>query len=157
MNTGDNAGLWAAYGDTIIEFTDPNGARWRLRSRTADEHADGLAPEFLGDDFEAWIITAWNPESSAVSDVENASAHEQLLRDIRGAELTAILAVGLSRDRSWFEESVLVVDASRDWALAAAEGFAQNAVFRWTPNALEEVGVLTPGHAARAWICERIG
>lgn len=156
MNTGNHAGLWSAYLDTIIEFTDPTGVRWRLRSRAADESGADVVPEFLGRDFEVWVITAWNPESRQVSEIQNRNAHEQLLTEIRADGLAALPAVGLSRDRAWFEESAFIVDATRDWALGAGERFAQNAVFRWTPQALEVVGVLTPGHSERPWLCEQI-
>ena len=115
-----------------------------------------MTPSFLGDDFEAWVITAWNPESRQVSQIENSNAHEQLLADIRVAGFTALPAVGLSRDRAWSEESAFIIDATRDWAIGAGERFAQNAVFRWTPQALEVVGVLTPGHSEHPWLCEQI-
>ena len=159
MNSEEHAGLWAAYLDTVIEFSDPDGGRWRLRARAADESgADesgaGVAPEFLRGDFVAWVITAWNPESELVSAEQNAAAHRELLADVEAAGLVALPAVGMSRDRRWSEESVLVVGASRQWVLGIAEKYKQNAVFRWTPESLDVVGVLIPGEDSSDWVCE---
>ncbi|MFA7265070.1 MAG: DUF3293 domain-containing protein [Candidatus Nanopelagicales bacterium] len=140
MNSEEHAGLWAAYLDTLIEFSDPDGGRWRLRARAADESGAGVAPEFLRGDFVAWVITAWNPESALVSAEQNAAAHRELLADVEAAGLVALPAFGMSRDRSWSEESVLVVGASQGWVLGIAEKYKQNAVFRWTPESLDVVG-----------------
>ena len=51
MNTGGDAGLWTSYLDTVIEFADPGGVGWCLRSRAAGESGADVAPRFLGDDF----------------------------------------------------------------------------------------------------------
>ena len=155
MNTGGNAGLRAAYLDTIIEFADPDGVRWRLRSRAAGESGADVVPSFLGYDFEAWVITAWNPESVPVPAEQNATAQRELLADVEAAGLIALPAVGMSRDRSWAEESVLVVGATREWVLGIAKKYKQNAVFLWTPDSLVVVCVLIPGEASSSWVCER--
>ena len=99
MNSEEHAGLWAAYLDTVIEFSDPDGGRWRLRARAADESGAGVAPEFLRGDFVAWVITSWNPESELVTAERNAAAHEELLADVEAASLLALPAVGMSSDR----------------------------------------------------------
>ena len=156
MNSEEHAGLWAAYLDTVIEFSDPDGGRWRLRARAADESGAGVAPEFLRGDFVAWVITAWNPESELVTAERNAAAHEELLADLEAASLLALPAVGMSSDRKWSEDSLLVVGAAREWVLNAAAKYRQNAVFRWSPEAFEVVGALVPGQASRAWVCEPI-
>lgn len=156
MNSEKPVGLWAAYLDTVIEFGDPGGGRWRLRALAADEPGAGVGPEFLRGDFVAWVITAWNPESELVSAEQNAAAHRELLGDVEAAGLVALPAVGMSRDRSWSEESVLVVGASRQWVLGVAEKYKQNAVFRWTPEALDVMGVLIPGEGSSGWVCEPV-
>ena len=161
MNSEEHAGLWAAYLDTLIEFSDHDGSRWRLRARAADESgADesgaAVAPEFLRGDFVAWVITAWNPESELVTAERNAAAHEELLADVEAAGLLALPAVGMSSDRKWSEDSLLVVGAAREWVLGVAAKYRQNAVFRWSPEAFEVVGALLPGEALRAWVCEPI-
>ena len=156
MNAEEHVGLWAAYLDTLIEFSDPDVSRWRLRARTAGESGAAVAPEFLRGDFVAWVITAWNPESELVPAEQNAAAHRELLADVEAEGLVALPAVGMSRDRSWSEESVLVVGASRQWVLGVAEKFKQNAVFRRTPESLDVVGVLIPGEGSSGWVCEPV-
>lgn len=154
MNSKEHAGLWAAYLDTIIEFSDPDGSRLvflRAGLPMSPEPLSRLSS--FAATLPAWVITAWNPESELVPAEQNAAAHRELLADVEAAGLVALPAVGMSRDRSWSEESVLVVGASRQWVLGIAEKFKQNAVFRWTPESLDVVGGADPWVRTRAIGC----
>lgn len=76
----------------------------------------------------AAFITAWNPGSQVLSEVENDARQAELLSEIEAGRLNYLVGYGERED--WLEYSYLVLGISREAALALGEQFEQNA-FVW--------------------------
>jgi hypothetical protein len=77
------------------------------------------------------FITAFNPWSKSLSEVENAGRHEGLLKVLRARSLRWIDGVGIHPSNQWpGEVSVLILGLSLAAAKVLSEDFEQNA-FVW--------------------------
>ncbi len=128
--------LHAAYRATRIEVDLPSGS---VVIPAADEAPLASLPSELGDG--AWILTAWNPRSRVLAEVENASRSRALAAELRAFEVAAWSAVGRARDGDWAETSWLVVGLTRTDALALGARFGQNAIFWLDQHGLDVVPV----------------
>lgn len=137
---------WSFYLTTIVDVRLPDGV---IEVEQTDEPVTDSFP-FEG--HEAWIITACNPRSVPLLEAENASRHASL--GLRLAELKATAFESEGRDPhdgSWSEIGYCVLGLNFATIHALAEEFDQNAVYRWTPDVFETIGVVMPGHSARGW------
>jgi hypothetical protein len=77
-----------------------------------------------------YVITASNPKSEELSDVENQSRNKQL-HGILANEYDMILnAVGRSPNNSWRENHFIVRTTNESKMIELAQHFEQNAIFR---------------------------
>lgn len=117
--------------------------------RPTPQPAHGQWP--LGQQSEAWILTAWNPRSVELPTEVNHERQAELTLLISEASHLSQECLGFDPAGEWAEESCLVVDASRDEVVGWARRFEQNAVFRWTPQAWEVIGVLDERDYVLGW------
>lgn len=72
------------------------------------------------------IITAWNPESKRLSDIDNKQRNEALKEELTGLHMQTMWAG--NRDFSWKEESFAVA-ISRERAIELGKKYQQNAIY----------------------------
>jgi 2-alkyl-3-oxoalkanoate reductase len=100
----------------------------------------------------AALITACNPDSRRLSDIENQTRQRQLKAELAAAEMEYLPAIGRAADGSWKEPSLLVLGIDRAAAMACARRWGQRAIviydgsgcgrlsMRPTPLAAEDAG-----------------
>ena len=116
--------LLAAYESTWIHVDLPSGV---FLVPPANQGTELNLPSEL----EPWfvVITAFNPGSEVLTDDENKARQAELWNAVRIFRTPCFSAIGRSEDGSWGEESVAVVQAQKQMALALARKFGQLAVF----------------------------
>lgn len=83
----------------------------------------------------AAFITAWNPMSQPLSQEEDRSRQQSLLKEINARGLTALQGIGQHPNNGWpGEESILVPGLQLEAARAMARKFEQLA-FVWVKQA----------------------
>ncbi len=89
-----------------------------------------LLDELLGSigSNEAAFITPWNPRSQFLSFDENKNRMKRLVKYLEKKNLSFIYGIGRSRDGKHFEDSVLILDISKDEAMAIGKRYRQNAI-----------------------------
>jgi hypothetical protein len=123
--TAISADLLDAYAQTEFHvFSDPplvlrigkhNGAMQDLLSRAGTSSAA--------------YVTAWNPYSEPRTEAENASAQDQLMRELRDAGYKHIPGEGRDPSGLWpGEPSLLILGISRPEAEALGQRYGQNAI-----------------------------
>ena len=79
----------------------------------------------------AAYLTAWNPHSSLVSEVENIAAQDRLRQELSTAGFAALDGEGVGHTGDWPPEpSLLVLGIPRNEATRLARKYRQNA-FLW--------------------------
>lgn len=112
---------------------------------------DGVEP--LGDGFVSvpspfrgdcgWVITAWNPRSTAELSLEqNRERNHELYRLLGEVGASVVDAVGRSRSGDVAEESFYCTGLGRGIVLGLADKYEQNAVFHLDADRIAVVGVL---------------
>jgi hypothetical protein len=140
-------GLWSFYLKTVVDVWLEDG-----RVLAIGQRPEGVDEWPFGDASVAWIITACNPRSEPLSEEENSERHRQMGETLAEAGHAYLETVGFDPDdRSWSEIGYAVLDADEAEVMALAEAWDQNAVYRWTPEAWETIGVLLPGHSRSGW------
>jgi Protein of unknown function (DUF3293) len=77
----------------------------------------------------AAFVTAWNPGSEPRPEAENRAAGERLAEAARAMDLRTLPQSGVPDGEDWApEEGLLLLDATREQAVAIAERFGQNAI-----------------------------
>lgn len=75
------------------------------------------------------IVTAWNPRSRVLSNVENAERHERLRRRLAELDLPHWSTLGVGEDPGWIPESgFLVAGIAPERALELGAEFEQSAI-----------------------------
>ena len=74
------------------------------------------------------FISAWNPASQRLSEVENAARHAALLARVRELGLPFRSGRGVADDGGWVEESLLILGLSAVDAIRLGRAFGQNTV-----------------------------
>lgn len=145
--------IWADYANATLVFQDDAAQTWNLRPDVAGCAGDWILepPWFRAQTTEAWVITAWNPQSVQVRSSDNQRFNWQLLEEIDAAGLRCTPAQGRNDDGSWSEDSFLVHDPDSEWLVELAARYGQNAVFRWTRESWSVVGVLLDGIVTVGW------
>lgn len=80
-------------------------------------------------DYETWaFVSACNPRSRPLAQVENTQRHAALLARVRRLALPFFPGRGVADDGGWFEESLLILGVAPADAVALGNAFGQNAV-----------------------------
>jgi Protein of unknown function (DUF3293) len=74
------------------------------------------------------IITAHNPYSQKLSDLENATRHKQLEQLLESRGFIFSPSTGQSPDQTWQEEGVLIFDIALAESLEVGRHFEQHAI-----------------------------
>ena len=86
------------------------------------------------------FITAWNPFSEQLSDVQNADRHQQLLKQTKDMDYQVIEGLGQHPSNKWpGEVSILVLGIPSFTAKELGEHFAQNAILFADEKAVSEL------------------
>ena len=143
---------WDAYADTHVDVWLPDGAQAVLRRADGGESDSSAWP--YSPNTVAWILTACNPRSVLLDEQVNTERHDLLRDQLVEAGCVPYDTVGRDATSDWVEPGVLVVGEVGELILNLAHEWEQNAVFRWTPDALAIVGVLQPGEHTMPWVLE---
>lgn len=139
--------LWAAYLATVVDVTLPDGTH-----RVVEQVHHASPQEWPFDEPVAWMLTACNPRSIPLPGQANAERHEQMGLQIAGLGLIAYPNVGYDpADPTWSETGYTIVGGDEASVCDLAREWEQNAVFGWTPEAFELVGVLLDGRDRHRW------
>ena len=124
--TDENRELWRAYRNTVFEADLPGG---RIDIRVGEHHsALDEALRHAGCDCSCFI-TAWNPASEQLDQVESDGRNAALADELKREGLLAYSGRGRDPEGAWAaEESFLVLGLMREAALAAGQRHGQNAV-----------------------------
>jgi hypothetical protein len=119
---------WAGYAAALIEIALDHATVLRL------------APS-LSSTVQPWpfaaalaILTAANPDSQRLTDVENRQRNRRLAAALARGGIASVPAVGYSADRQWVERSVAVDIAHLPAILTLAQAFGQAAIFVCEPT-----------------------
>lgn len=142
--------IWAAYAETVVDFTPPGRGTFRIRPVPQGEV--GIWPS--GFKTPLFVITAWNPRSDLRTFEQNQLHQSQLEADIVGSGLVFWPAVGRDTISDQFEESFVISGLSEEEAKALGAKFGQNAVFSWTPEKWEVVSCTDERRLTFGWTME---
>lgn len=122
--------LWQAYASTRFRVDGDARARratFDLRHGQSSPSIDRILSER---GVESWaFITAWNPDSRELSEVENARRNADLRSEIERRGFFALPGAGVGEDPAWTpEESLLVLGIRREEALQLGRRFGQKAI-----------------------------
>jgi Protein of unknown function (DUF3293) len=115
-----------AYRNTDFIIEAPRG---KLIMRCGENEAaiDDLLSSLGGS--ESAFITAHNPGSEMLPDIENAHRHQMLLCEVRRMGCPHLPGRGVGRDGNWEpEESLFIVSISRTQAQKLGHAFGQIAI-----------------------------
>ena len=139
--------LWSAYLATVIDVTLPDGTR-----RVVEQAREQSPQPWPFDEPVAWILTACNPRSVSLAPEVNAERHQQMGREVAALGLVALPNVGYNpADPSWTEVGYTVLGGDEQTVIDLARRWDQNAVFRWSPEQFELIGVLLAGRDLHGW------
>ena len=139
--------LWSAYLATVIDVTLPDGTR-----RVVEQAREQSPQPWPFDEPVAWILTACNPRSVSLAPEVNAERHQQMGREIAALGLVTLPNVGYNpADPSWSEVGYTVLGGDEQTVIDLARRWDQNAVFRWSPEQFELIGVLLAGRDLHGW------
>lgn len=139
--------LWRWYAQTEVRLSLPG--RPALTLRPAELGVTAAWP--FAEEW-AWVITACNPRSVPLGDLDNRARHSALGRELAGHGIPLVEAHGYDPGATeWTEPGYCVPGLPEVRALALARTWEQNAVFLWTPAMWSVVGVLLPGRTDLGW------
>ena len=79
------------------------------------------------------FLTAWNPRSAPLSDLENRERNKRLAREVDSGGWSFFPAWGIGPDKTWpAEESFWILNISADRAAHLGRLFEQNALVWWS-------------------------
>jgi hypothetical protein len=123
----DNPALDAAYRATTYAVAMPDGTTLALRIGTHSAPLDRLLAA-TGHDHWA-VVTACNPRSRRLDDVENAERTSRLAGIVRDRGLDALAAEGRGDGGDWpLEPSLLVLGVEETRAIELGRMFDQHAI-----------------------------
>lgn len=139
--------LWAAYLATVIDVSLPDG-----KNGVIEQVPEQSPQEWPFDEPAAWVLTACNPRSVSLAPEINAERHQQMGRGIAALGLVALPNIGYDpADPTWSEVGYTIVGADERTVIELAREWEQNAVFHWSPEAFELIGVLLDGRDLHGW------
>lgn len=80
------------------------------------------------------FITAYNPLPKILSDNENKSRNEQLRQDVENLGLKVFTGFGIAKDKSWKEDSFLIVGIGKEKAIKLGTKYGQLAIVIGSAN-----------------------
>ena len=97
--------------------------------------------------FEIWkssfyMITAANPFSRRLSEIENDNRNQQLFNLLSPTHPEILSGLGRSPDGSWVEKGWVVRSGNQDELVALARKFEQNAIFKFSSNGKKVIDCL---------------
>ncbi|HVJ42831.1 MAG TPA: DUF3293 domain-containing protein [Dongiaceae bacterium] len=138
--TAIDAALIAAYQATDYAVFEED-AEIILRIGEKNPAADALLKRHGAE--QAIVLTAWNPESVALSDPENETREGALWRWIADRQLFALAAEGRDPAGAWRpEQSCFIFDLAIDTAMALGRQFGQNALVHFRAGEAPELVLL---------------
>jgi len=141
---------WQSYCQTVIQFHPQNTpVEKRINIQSAVE---GGGDWVWGDSVsEVFVLSAGNPYSELLSDIENIGREAELVKLVKASGINFENCLGMSPDEEWIERSLLLwnVDKTvvRDWG----NQFEQNAYFRLTPQTFEVISLVDSRHHNSGW------
>jgi hypothetical protein len=124
---GSMTALKKAYQQAIYEVYSGQ-VTIQIKIGEACPTLDSLIAE--SDRFPSWaLITAFNPYSQLLSELENQQRHHQLIEHLKQLQLPWLEAVGKDPQGIWTPEpSLLILGIERFEAIAIGQRFEQNAI-----------------------------
>lgn len=141
-DTVDEDSMWDGFAGAVVHLTFPDGVRC-LAPRP-----DGEVGEFPFD-APVHIVTAYNPAGIEIDEQANIDRHRRLGDAVAGVD--TVTTVGSAPDGSMPEPGFALLELQLDEALDLARAFGQRAIYRWTPDELDIVGVDEPHHRRLGW------
>lgn len=139
--------LWAAYLSTELHVTLPDGS---VRRVTQTRHQTPQPWPF--DANNAWVLTACNPRSIELPSDENGRRHQALGDWLKLEGFKAFPNVGMDpRNPEWVEPGYTILDIEEAAAVELGREWEQNAIFGWSPDKWELVGVLIEARNTHGW------
>ncbi|MEZ5245432.1 MAG: DUF3293 domain-containing protein [Acidimicrobiales bacterium] len=139
--------LWEAFAGAVVRISLPDG----------DHRIEPRSPGRTGDHpfgSPIHIITAYNP-GGIEADVATNEARHAALAEALGARET-FATVGSAPDGSMAEPGLAVIGLEADEAVELGRRFGQEAIYRWTADALTIVGVRVPDTVEMGWSLVRL-
>ena len=99
----------------------------------------------------AFVITAWNPFSEALTEEENHARNLELRRTLSELGTSVRPAIGASPSGDWSEESFLIEGTEEGTAIDLGHRFGQHAVFEVTSAELRVLACDGPWSEIRRW------
>ncbi|MEQ8841117.1 MAG: DUF3293 domain-containing protein [Acidimicrobiales bacterium] len=124
--------IWDAFAQAVVTIEMPEGPR-RLEPRPVGEV--GVFPFATP----VHIITAHNPAGEPDDPVANERRHRELTEHLVGHRMMA--TVGSAVDGTMAEPGLGVIGLDDRVAIELGRRFGQLAIYRWTAEALEIVGI----------------
>ena len=121
--------FWDLYIDAIIEIV--------FDGRT--QCVRGPNAEALPGDPPIFVMTAYNPGGEDRDDATNEPSERALEHELSSEDVTFWPAYGRSRDASWSEPGVAVVDFDRTRACAYGRRYGQLAIYELTAEQVHVV------------------
>lgn len=144
-------GLWEFYLNTVVEVVLHDGRTLRIKQ----------VPDIGGDDWPfdrdydaAWILTACNPRSEPLADDVNSERHRALGDQLSTLGYPFLQTVGFDPDddgTQWSEPGYAVLGIPADQLISLARSWEQNAVYKWSPDHWDLIGVLMEGQTRVGW------
>ena len=137
--------MWAGFAKAIVRLDLAEGPR---TLRPKDSGDIGQFPYKQP----VHIITAYNPAGLETNEAENEDRHRALAAALQ--HQTWVPSVGSAPDGSFAEPGCAVLDLGVDDALRLGREFGQRAIYQWTPNSLQIIGVDEPVTLSLGWALE---
>lgn len=100
------------------------------------------------------IVTAYNPLGEIHDEAANRANHRRLREYTAALGVEVIPTVGSAPDGSIPEPGLLTKRLTRRTAVALGDEFGQSAIYEWSADRLEIVGVRHPGNLVLGWELE---
>lgn len=97
------------------------------------------------------IVTAYNPGGRVGDATSNAAGHRLLVAAVAELGAPSVATVGSAADGSIPEPGLLIAGLSRRVAIDLGRRFGQRAIYEWSHDRLEILGVAEPAAIALGW------
>lgn len=97
------------------------------------------------------IVTASNPLGSIADHASNEANHRRLLDHAKSLGVETVPTIGSAPDGSIPEPGILIEGLDRSAAVALGDEFGQSAIYEWSEDRLEILGVRYPQSRTLGW------
>ncbi len=115
--------LITAYQDTVYSTFQPP-----LQLKIGEKNEALTVFLFDNNAFTWAFVSASNPFSIKIEAKENQKRHSALVNFVKNSGLRFIEGEGKSKDSTWSEKSLFILDISKKEAIILAQNFEQNAI-----------------------------